>query len=132
VCDYTIYRAVLVGIVQKDMSLRIGWKGLESGDSVLNPTWRKAGTIISRRLSPFGFRVASMLSREGKSLCKDHCAPTRSHDRRIATHRRRVLCVIRRNRHCWDLYRFVIIITLHISITILHRSCPFFWLGGEG
>jgi len=28
-----------------------------------------------------------MLSRGGKSLCKDHCAPTRSHDRRIATHR---------------------------------------------
>jgi len=93
VCDYTIYRVVLVGIVQKDMSLRIGWKGLESGD----PSWirqRGAGTIISRRLSPFSFRVASMLSRGGKSLRKDHCAPTRSHDRRIATHRRRVPCVI--------------------------------------
>jgi len=39
VCDYTIYRAVLVGIVQKDMSLRIGWKGLESGD----PFWIQRG-----------------------------------------------------------------------------------------
>lgn len=56
--------------------------------------WRKAGTIISRRLLPFSFRVASMLSRGGKSLRKDHCAPMRSHDRRIATHRHRVLCVV--------------------------------------
>lgn len=56
--------------------------------------WRKAGTIISRRLLPFSFRIASMLSRRGKSLRKDHCAPMRSHDRRIATYRRRVLYVV--------------------------------------
>lgn len=62
-------------------------------------TWRKAGTVISRRLSPFSFRVASMLSRGGKSLRRDHCAPTRSHDCHIATHRRRLFMCCRRDRH---------------------------------
>lgn len=72
-------------------------KGFRKRRSVLDPEspmWRKAGTIISQRLLPFSFRVASMLSQGGKSLRRHHCAPMRSHDCRIATHRRRVLCVV--------------------------------------
>lgn len=100
-CDCIVISwRVSVSIRQKGYvsTLRIAMKGFRKRAAIRAgsqlPMWRKAGTIISRRLLPFSFRVTPMLSRGGKSLRRDHCAPTRSHDRRIATHRRRVLCVV--------------------------------------